>query len=114
MKKLLLTILFTMVLSGGAFSQSMIDLKTYMEKNQNDKDFVYYTYYRCTAVYNYATRSPTDEELQEKPRQTSAAIMSFSLEALSKEMKLDAETAIHRVQEHVELIHKNYIKDRYD
>ena len=114
MKKLFLTILFTLVLSGGAFSQSMIDLKTYMEKNQNDKDFVYYTYYRCTAVYNYATRSTTDEELQEKLRQTSAAIMSFSMEALSKEMKLDAETAIQRVTDHVELIHKNYIHDGYE
>lgn len=85
-----------------------------MEKNQNDKDFVYYTYYRCTAVYNYATRSTTDEELQEKLRQTSAAIMSFSMEALSKEMKLDAETAIQRVTDHVELIHKNYIQDGYE
>ena len=114
MKKLLLTILFTLVLSGGAFSQSMIDLKTYMEKNQNDKDFVYYTYYRCTAVYNYATRTTTDEELRDKLKQASAAIMSFSMEALSKEMKLDADTAIQRVTDHVELIHKNYIQDGYE
>ena len=114
MKKLLFIFLITLFLNESVFGQSMISLKTYMEKNQNDKDFVYYTYYRCTAVYNYATRSTTDEELRDKLSQASRAIMSFSMEALSKEMKLDADTAIQRVTDHVELIHKNYIKDGYE
>ena len=103
-----------LLLSGNAHGQSMVSLKTYMEKNYNDKDFIYYTYYRCTAVFNYARRSTTDEELQNKFKEAANAIMSFSMKVLSKNMKLDAEIAIQRVSDHVELIHKNYIKDGYE
>ena len=114
MKKLFGIVVLGLLLSGNVYGQSMVSLKTYMEKNQNDKDFVYYTYYRCTAVYNYATRSITDEELRDKLTEASRAIMSFSMKALSKSMKLDAETAIQRVSDHVELIHKIYVKDGYE
>ena len=114
MKKLLGIVVLGFLLSGNAFGQSMVSLKTYMEKNHNDEDFAYYTYYRCTAVYSYATRSTTNEELRNKLSQYSRAIMSFSMKALSREMKLDPETAIQRVSDHVELIHKIYIKDGYE
>ena len=114
MKKLLSIIVLSLLFSGNAFGQSMVSLKTYMEENYNDKDFAYYTYYRCTAVYSYATRSTTNEELRNKLSQYSRAIMSFSMKALSREMKLDPETAIQRVSDHVELIHKIYIKDGYE
>ena len=114
MKKFLSILVLGLLLSGNAFGQSMVSLKTYMEKNYNDKDFAYYTYYRCTAVYTYATRSTTNEEIRNKLSQYSRAIMSFSMKALSREMKLDPETAIQRVSDHVELIHKIYIKDGYE
>jgi len=114
MKKLLGIVVLGLLISTSSFSQSMVSLKTYMEKNYNDKDFIYYTYYRCTAVFNYARRSTTDEELRNKFKEAANAIMSFSMRVLSKNMKLDAEIAIQRVTDHVELIHRNYIKDGYE
>ena len=114
MKKLFLILVLCLVHGQNAFGQSMIDLKTYMEKNQNDKDFVYYTYYRCAAVYTYATRSITNKELRDMLDESASAIMTFSMKALSRAMKLDPEIAIQRVSEHVELIHNNYIKDGYE
>ena len=64
MKKLLGIVVLGLLLSGNAFGQSMISLRAYIEKNKNNKDYEYYIYYRCTAVYTYAARSTTDEELQ--------------------------------------------------
>ena len=114
MKKLLGIVVLGLLISTSSFSQSMVSLKTYMEKNYNDKDFIYYTYYRCTAVLNYTRRSTTDEEIRNKLEEAAKAIMSFSMRVLSKNMKLDAEIAIQRVTDHVELIHRNYIKDGYE
>ena len=115
MKKLFSTILvICYLLSGNAFGQSMISLRAYIEKNKNNKDYEYYIYYRCTAVYTYATRSTTDEELRKELMESSRAIMSFSMKALSRTMKLDTETAIQRVSDHVELIHEIYITDGYE
>ena len=114
MKKLLGIAVLVFFLNTNSFGQSMVSLKTYMEKNYNDKDFIYYTYYRCTAVLTYARRSTTDEEIRNKLEEAAKAIMSFSMRVLSKNMKLDAEIAIQRVTDHVELIHKKYIKDGYE
>ena len=78
MKKLLGIIVLGLLLSGNAFGQSMISLRAYVEKNKNNKDYEYYIYYRCTAVYTYATRSTTDEE-EARPERSSFGILALSL-----------------------------------
>jgi hypothetical protein len=113
-KKLVGIVILGLLLSGNAFGQSMVSLKTYVEKNKNDENYLDYIFYRCSAAYTYAGRSTKDKQIQNEIILVASSIHIYRAKVLMKTMGLTIDSAFKRVDDHITLIHQLYINDGYE
>ena len=114
MKKLLFTLLVTLVLSGGAFAQTMVSINDYMKKNSqwiSDPLSVAYVFKRCGAVYIYAS-ALTDKKDQIKAFENASNIaLKFANDVLVQEKKMSSSKAKEIVFGALDKIILNYKED---
>ena len=118
-KKLFLTILFTLVLSGGAFAQSLITIQKYLQDNVDfldDPITLSYLMNRCSAAYVFASII-TDKKMPETADKFTKAATDnyqFSVQVLIKELNYDFYKANKKTKQEIDTMLKYYQKDGED
>ena len=116
MKKLFLSILFTLVLSGSTFAQSLITIQKYLQDNVDfldDPITLSYLMNRCSAVYIYASVVTNKKMPDISNNFVNAAIKmhKFSLVTLIKEFKYNQIEAEKKTKKEVDIMFRYYQKD---
>ena len=114
MKKLLAIVVLGLLLSGNAYSQSMISLKKYIQENDNyasDPITLTYVLKRCSAAYIYAASITKDSSNPENLLKAFRTTFNFAAKILMKKMNWTEEVTAKSLKTDIDNMMKYLEKD---